>query len=253
MDSLTLDAFLDGRLRLWQPGKGYRAGTDSVLLAASVPARPGQSVLDLGCGTGAVALCLGTRVRGLRMHGVEIQPLYAALARRNGTEAGMDFHVWDADVVKLPTELRQIQFDHVVANPPYFRADAHSPARDSGRAIALGESDGCQPLSAWIRTAARRLAPRGYLHVIQRTERLPELLAASAQWLGSIEILPLSAREGHPPKHVILRARKEGQTPFRLHAPLILRPLNLHCPDTEDSRPEIEAVFREAVAIPWPD
>ena len=46
---LTCDAFLDGRLRLWQPRTGYRAATDPVLLAAFVPARAGQRVLELGC------------------------------------------------------------------------------------------------------------------------------------------------------------------------------------------------------------
>ena len=53
---LTRDAFLGGRLYLWQPRTGYRAGVDPVLLAASVPARRGESVLDLGCGVGTAAL-----------------------------------------------------------------------------------------------------------------------------------------------------------------------------------------------------
>ena len=60
---LSRDGFLDGRIRLWQPRRGYRAAIDPVLLAAFVPARPGQRVLDLGCGAGAAALCLAARVR----------------------------------------------------------------------------------------------------------------------------------------------------------------------------------------------
>ncbi|MCO4829001.1 MAG: methyltransferase, partial [Lentibacter algarum] len=59
---LTHDAFLGGRLKLWQPKQGYRAGVDPVLLAASIAAKAGESVLDLGCGAGAAALCLGRRV-----------------------------------------------------------------------------------------------------------------------------------------------------------------------------------------------
>ncbi|MEL6434627.1 MAG: methyltransferase, partial [Pseudomonadota bacterium] len=59
---LTKDDFLGGRLQLLQPRAGYRAGIDPVLLAASVEARKGQSILDLGCGVGTAALCIGRRV-----------------------------------------------------------------------------------------------------------------------------------------------------------------------------------------------
>ena len=65
MTELTRDAFLGGRLHLWQPVNGYRAGVDPVLLAASVNARAGQAVLELGCGGGTAMLCLGKRVSGL--------------------------------------------------------------------------------------------------------------------------------------------------------------------------------------------
>jgi tRNA1Val (adenine37-N6)-methyltransferase len=53
MDDLTRDAFLCGKLHLWQPRTGFRAATDPVLLAAACPAQPGDSVLDLGTGVWA--------------------------------------------------------------------------------------------------------------------------------------------------------------------------------------------------------
>ena len=80
---LTHDAFLCGKLHLWQPKHGYRAATDAVLLAAACPAVAGQSVLDLGCGVGAASLCLASRVAGLVQTGLELQEDYAALARQN--------------------------------------------------------------------------------------------------------------------------------------------------------------------------
>jgi len=214
--NLTHDAFLGGLLHLWQPKAGYRAGVDPVLLSATIPAAYGESVLELGCGVGAAVLCLGARVQGLDLTGVEREPSYAALARRNGGDA---LEVVEADIASLPLTLRQRQFDHVLVNPPYWRRSASVAAHDPLRETALGE---VTPLATWISVAAKRLVPRGLLHVIHRAERLPDLLAGLPKDMGSIEILPIAARSGRAAERVIMRARKSGRADFRLHAPLIL-------------------------------
>ena len=115
---LTCDDFLGGKLRVYQPRKGYRAGVDPVLLAASIPAQSGQTVLELGCGVGVASLCLSTRVSGLTVTGVELQKDYADLAAQNATENGASFDVVNADLRHLPADLRQKRFDHVIMNPP---------------------------------------------------------------------------------------------------------------------------------------
>jgi tRNA1(Val) A37 N6-methylase TrmN6 len=245
---LTQDAFLGGRLTLFQPCKGYRAGIDPVLLAASVPARVGQSVLELGCGAGAAILCLATRVPGLDLTGVELQSEYADLARRNGRENNIDLNVVEADLTALPDDLRQLQFDHIVANPPYFRVGAHSVAKDVGRQIALG---GDTALGDWIEVAARRLAPKGYVHIIQRTERLPEMLVACSGRLGSIEVLPFSARAGREPELLIVRARKNGRAGFRLRAPRILHSGATHVSGKSGYCADIQAVLRDGAGLEW--
>tara|TARA_R110002020_G_scaffold104547_22_gene244564 strand:- start:1121 stop:1903 length:783 start_codon:yes stop_codon:yes gene_type:complete len=247
---LSEDAFLGGALKLLQPRRGYRAGVDPLLLAAAVPATRGQSVLELGCGAGAAILSLGSRVPGLSLTGVEVQDPYADLARRNAARNGLEIEVHTADLAALPRPLKARSFDHVIANPPYFRAGAHLPADDAGRAMALGDT---APLPLWIEVAARRLKPRGYLHLINRTDRLPEMLAVGTAHLGSIEALPLSARLGRAPELVILRMRKDGRAPFRLHAPVILHDGDRHVQDgADDYRPEIAAVLREGAALLWP-
>lgn len=247
---LTQNAFLGGRLTLWQPRDGYRAGVDPVLLASVVPARSGQTVLELGCGAGAAVLSLLARVPGLHGHGIELQPEYADLARRNATQNSLPLEVSCADLSALPDALRQQRFHHVIANPPYYRPGAHSQARDVGRSVALG---GETPLAKWIEVAARRLLPKGFLHVIQRTDRLPELITACEGRLGGLEVLPLAARPGRAPDLVILRARKEGKSPFRLHAPQILHQGERHTADVESYVPEIRAVLRDGAALSWPD
>lgn len=244
----TQDGFLGGRVTLFQPRKGYRAGIDPVLLAASVPARDGQTVLELGCGAGAAILCLANRVPGLDLTGVELQPEYADLARRNAIENNVELRLYEADITGLPDDLRQLQFDHVIANPPYFRAGTHSVAKDAGRRVALG---GDTALGDWIDVAARRLAPKGYVHIIQRVERLAEMLTACSGRLGSIEVLPLSARVGRDPELVILRARKNGRAAFRLHVPRILHAGTKHNSKGKGYNLDIQSVLRDGAALEW--
>lgn len=247
--ALSQDAFLGGQVQLLQPIQGYRAGVDPVLLAAAVPARPGDRVLELGCGGGPGLLCLAARVPDLDLTGVELQADYADLARRNAALNSVDMTVVEADLAALPADLRQQQFDQVIANPPYYRAGAHSPAQDVGRQIALG---GATELSVWFDTAARRLCHKGYLHMIQRADRLPEMLEACLGRLGSLEVLPLAARVGRRAELVLLRARKGGRAGFKLHAPMILHDGEAHLCDAESYSPDIRAALRNGCALPWP-
>ena len=246
---LTRDAFLGGRVHLWQPKHGYRAGVDPVLLAASVPARAGETVLELGCGAGAASICLAVRVPGLSLAGVERQAAYAELARRNAAENGTHLAVHCADLREMPVDLTQARFDHVIANPPFYSLGRHASPRDPGRAGGRIEDT---PLTDWIAVAARRLKPRGLLHLIQHPERLPELLAAASGRLGSMEVLPLAPREARAPSLLLFRARKEGRAAFRLHAPLILHAGASHDRDGESYRPEILAILRKGEALDWP-
>jgi len=237
---LTHDAFLGGLIHLWQPRAGYRAGVDPVLLAASVPAQAGESVLDLGCGVGAAALCLGARVPGLDLMGVEQQAEYAALAGRNGLPVAI------GTVTDLPDEVRARSFDHVLANPPFFDRKSGREASDAGREVARGLNT---PLSDWIKAGAKRLRHKGYLHVIHRAERVPDLLAAAEGRLGSPEIWPISPRVGRAAELVIFRARKDGRADFRLHAPIILHEGAHHLRDADSYTPVIRAVLREGAAL----
>ena len=246
-EALTHDDFLGGQIQIWQPRKGYRAGVDPVILAASVPAKAGQTVLELGCGVGVASLCLAARVPGLHVTGVEMQADYAALAHRNGSENELPFAVITADLRALPSDLRQRRFDHVMMNPPYFDRSTGTASDNAGKDIAFG---GDTPLQTWLEVGAKRVGPRGYLTLIQRMERLPDVVQALDGRLGSIVVRPIAGRAARPPELFLLQARQEGRTPFRMAPTLIMHDGDSHAGDRESYRADVAAVLRSGAELP---
>lgn len=247
-DDLTQDAFLGGQLLLSQPRTGYRAGVDPVFLASAVPATAGQSVLELGCGVGAASLCLGRRVSGLELHGIERQADHADLARKNAESNGISLTVHQGDLARMPEALRAHNFDHVIMNPPYFDRARGSMSPDSAREQAMGEET---PLAVWMDQATRRLKPKGLLTMINAAERLPDILSALDDRLGSVVVQPLSPRTGRAAKLLLMQARKGGRAAFRLAAPIVLHEGDRHTTDRKHYTPAIQAILRDGAALNW--
>ena len=238
----TVDGFLDGRLKLLQPRTGYRASTDSPLLAAAVPAGAGEAVLELGLGTGVAALCLVWRT-GADVTGVELQPDYAALARRNASRSRLRLKVVDGDVAELPREVRDRSYDHVMANPPYLGPGTASP--DAGRETA---NRAALPVSRWVEEGLRRLKPKGTLTLISRSGGLPEILAAMKD-RGTVAVLPIQSRADRPSSRVIAQCRKGGRGSFVLLAPFIMHAGEKHR-DGEGFSRAAGTVLRDGAPLP---
>lgn len=215
----TLDSLLDGQVRLHQFADGYRAGMDAVLLAAALDARPGEHVVEFGCGAGAVLLCAASRLEGVSFTGHEKDDRAARLAGDNIALNDLTDRITlrTGDIVQL----RQTHSaDQVVFNPPFFDDPKALRAPKEGKQAAW--LSGSAPLGIWVQAAARTLKAKGRLTLIHRADKLADILAALEKSFGSVIIKPIQPRDGQPAKRVIVTARIGGRAPLQLLAPLVL-------------------------------
>ena len=236
---LTPGTLLGGHVQYAQPRTGFRSGIEPVLLAAWVPARPGEHVLEAGCGAGAALLCLAARVPGVCGTGLEQAPDLVALAARNAAANGftaLQFEVGDV-LAADPAG----PFDHACANPPYH------PGGGTGSPVAAREAakrGGPGLLTAWTAALARRLRSGGSLSLVLSAGGVPEVVAAmEAAGIGGIALLALWPKPARAAKLVLLRGVKGGRGPFRLLPGLVLHGA------AGGFTPAAEAVLREGAAL----
>jgi tRNA1(Val) A37 N6-methylase TrmN6 len=213
----TEDKFLGGRLTVRQPLQGFRAGLDAVMLAAAVPAKSDESVLELGSGAGTASLCLAARVPGMSVVGAEIDSDLVGISNGNASSNQLgDRVVFVAvDVLDLPADMKH-DYDHVFCNPPFHGAEGErSP--DDARALAMHD-DGL--LADWLAIGLKRTASGGTFTCIIRADRLGEVLSALPS--VGVSVFPLWARTDEASKRIIVQVRKGSRAPLQLLSGLVL-------------------------------
>lgn len=220
--TITEDTLLGGRILIHQPSEGYRVAMDPIFLAASIDARPGETVLDVGTGVGAAALCLATRVPGCRVIGLEVQQSNVRLAAENIALNQMRDRVevlW-GDLIQPPPRLAAGTFAHVMANPPFLEASRANQSPSVHKQLSHAESSA--GLDQWIRFALLMARPKGTVTFVHRADRLHDILTLFHGKLGDIVIYPLWPGEGKPAKRVLVRGRKSTHGPTTLSQGMIL-------------------------------
>ncbi len=224
MFEITDDSLLGGRVRLIQPAKGHRAGTDAVLLAAAAPVRPGDVVIDVGAATGAVGLMVAAREKAARYIFVERDPRLAELCRRNCQDNAVDGQIAVADVLDKASRqeagLLADSADFVLTNPPFLEEGQARISPDHGRAAAHALPAG--GLEAWLRACMILLKPKGSLILIHRADRLADCLGLLGKGMGDVQIRLIHPAEDQPAIRFLLSARKGSRAPLSVLPPIIL-------------------------------
>jgi tRNA1(Val) A37 N6-methylase TrmN6 len=233
------DRFLGGRIMVSQFKDGFRAGLDAVMLAAAVPARGADTVLELGSGAGTASLCLAARVDDLHVVGAEIDSELVTLSNRNAAANGLGDRVVfvTVDVLDLPSDMKR-DYDHVLCNPP-FHAQSGERSPDAERARATHDEG---DLANWLSVGVKRTAPGGTFTAILRADRLGEALAALPA--TGVIVFPLHPHVGEAAKRVIVQVTKNARSPLAM-----LHGLVLHDADGRYT-PEADAILRGEKGLP---
>lgn len=223
MAHVTHDTFLNGQLRIAQPGSGYRYSIDAVLLAALPRLKPGQSLLDLGTGCGIIPLILAFRNREVRITGVEVQRELAHLAATNVLNNGLQdrVRIIHEDLRRISPDMVDGPVDWIVSNPPYRRAVSGRVNPDTQRALARHEIK--VNLHQLISTVKRLLKTGGRFAIIYPSERTVDLFSEmrlaglEPKWLQCVH----SQAEGDA-KLVLVQAVMGGKAGLKIGRPLVV-------------------------------
>ena len=159
-------------------------------------------MLDLGAGSGAIALAVAQEYPAVRVTAVERSEAALGWLHRNAAANGGRLEIVPADLTD-PALLaeRAGGFDVVLSNPPYVPATirtelAAEVLHDPDEAVFAG-ADGLALMPGLLGTAARLLRPGGRLvveHDESQGETLPELLRATGEWLEIVDHPDLTGR-----------------------------------------------------------
>lgn len=240
----TVDDFLSGRVQIVQPAKGFRAGTDSVLLAAALPSNLKGEVLEIGCGAGGALLPAAWRLPEGRFTGLERDLPMAALAVEGVAINNLEprIRIVEGDAGAMPTEWEN-RFDLVFSNPPFFEAGSIQTPGE-GKSEAYLES---LSLKDWLSAMLFATRPKGTIVLIHRAAELARILSVLERRAGEITVLPVRSFPGEEAKRVIVRARK-GLRPGAMR---LLAGIDLYMARGGERSDVLRAIASDGVGIEW--
>ena len=214
-------------MRLIQPLRQFRYGTDSVLLSDFAASKRFSKAIDLGSGSGVIALLIAARIPSATVDCVEIQPWSADILERNirlnGMEGRMRAHCGDLrDAAQV---IGREKYDLAVSNPPYYDAatSLHSPYDEVNTARQDCE---CSP-DELCRAAFSLIKTGGRFCVVYPAARALVLMRAMEQnRIAPKRIRCVQDTPSRAPKLVLIEGVKQGGEGLHWLAPLILHDEN---------------------------
>ena len=159
------DYFQFQQFRIDQADCAQKVSTDACLLGAAIDLTAATRVLDIGTGTGLLALIVAQRAPAATIEAIEIDPAAAAQAAANVAASP-----WAGRIRVRPLSLAAYAaalppiFSHIICNPPFFQHSLAPP--DAARATARHAGETSLTFEEIAGFAADFLAPTGTLTVL---------------------------------------------------------------------------------------
>lgn len=154
-----------------------KIGTDALILGAWPTLSEASSILDVGTGSGLVALMAAQRAPIAAVTAVELEPGAAEQARLNfhASPFASRLNLVEGDFIEW-TKQEPGTFEVILCNPPYFRAKPKSPCH----ARNLARHDDTLSIEAIFSALQRITTAASRFHLVWPTDRIPDLVAAGA-------------------------------------------------------------------------
>ncbi|MBK7410644.1 MAG: methyltransferase [Saprospirales bacterium] len=190
-----------------------KVGTDGVLLGAWTPVEGAKTILDIGTGTGLIALMLAQRAPGALIHAVELDAPSAEQAAENAIASP-----WGDRVSVIPQGIQEFalhattRYDLIVSNPPFFYGGLKSPRAERNRVrhaetLTFGEL---------LKTVAHLLAPTGrFCVILPQAEGTAFQQIALSFGLFHTRIREVCGRSGKPVERLLLQFERESRPVLR--------------------------------------
>lgn len=169
----------------------YNPTSDAVWLAAFIDDAP-KTALDVGTGSGGVALCLMARFPHITMTAIDISPAMITAASENFALNNQTAEFINTDITTWRTSRA---FDLVITNPPYFNG---TPATHNAHHNA--------DLVQWTRRCIARVKPGGMFATIVDAARAGTVISEMTRHCGDLRIMPLFSKK-NTAERVLLSAR----------------------------------------------
>ncbi len=221
---LTKDSFLGGKLLIYQPKKGFRAGTDSIFLSAFINAKKSQKIAELGCGVGTVSLALALRVKQLQISAFEINEDVSQIAKQNVLLNKLEdsISIFNQDIKELNSQKElACSFNIVLSNPPFYKQESTRKSLNDLRNQGFIEQSA--KLEDFIKTAKFMLKNNGQIYFIHLVERLDDIVFLLKQHgFGCLEILFIYSYANKDANRVIVKARKNSKGFTKVFKPFVV-------------------------------